>query len=66
MFKVAIDTRSTGANKITIAGNILESAWDEINAIADESGMSLSGVVGQMLYECLGRDKITGLLKEKV
>lgn len=65
MFKVA-KSNSIGENKKTIAGNILESAWNEVQDISMESGFSLSTVVGQMIYECLGRDKITGSVKEKV
>lgn len=65
MFKVVKDSQNGKHKKKTIAGNILESAWEEISAISEESGASLSVVVSQMIYECLGRDKVTGFSKEE-
>lgn len=61
MFKVLLDSQYAPKKK-TIAGNILEAAWDEINEMSTQSSTSLSDVVSQMIYECLGRDKKTGLL----
>jgi len=64
MFKVVVNSHSDKFQKKTIASNILESAWDEIDVIALENHISRSNVVSQMIYECLGRDKITGLVEK--
>lgn len=46
--------------KTTVAGNVVVTAKSELSDIANQNDVSLSEVVTQMIYFCLGRDQLTG------